>query len=421
MYTTFKISSFVLIFIVLTSWALAQNGAGSGYSRFGVGDIRYLPGERSGAMGGSAIALLGTSSLSTVSSAAWTQLNRMRFSVSAGYEGYALKDATSSTFLSTARFGGVTFGVPVSTDNGIVIGAGLVPYSTVNFDLISSYSEAGYTYTLKQIGEGGLTAAQLGVSAKRGNDWHFGFMFHYLFGTLKHNTEQTFTSASLTNTHVTRSTRLSGTGVSLGVIFSGVGEILNLSETDQLSIGTVFTTGSRLSTKQEVLYEYLSGSTVIGHDTTNVKEGTSLVPLKFGVGLSYTTKERYVLAADLLYQNWNQATLLDSHPAELRDSYRLSIGGEILPHKKISASYWERTAYRLGFFYNASNLRIGNTGINEFGITGGFGLPMFGDTRFNIGVEYSIRGTLNLEKDNVLRVMFTLNTSELWFYRPPEE
>ena len=412
----------VFVMAVLMPGAdLLAGGLGSGYSRFGVGEIRYGFGERSFAMGGSGLAAPGTSSINTLNPATWTSLNRMRFSVGLSYDGYTLEDGRSSTFLSSARFNGFVFGIPLSTEHGLTVSMGLVPYSVVNFDVVSNRTEGGYDYSLHEVGNGGLTSAYLGISAIAGNDWHLGIKYSYLFGSLEHITNQTFASSSLTNTRITRTNELSGSTVTLGLVYSGLGTILNISGANNLSAGVVFSTGTRLTTTSENLYEYSAGGSVIGRDTIPVAEGRSQLPLMFGGGLSYVHGDHYLVAADLLYQNWNRFTLLDVHPTELRDSYRISVGGEFLPRKEVSAGYWDRTAYRFGIFYDATNLRIGTTGINEYGVTTGVGMPVFGETRFNIGVQYSIRGTTAIERDKIIRVTLTLNSGELWFVRPPEE
>ena len=400
---------------------LFAGGLGSGYSRFGVGEIRYAFGERSFAMGGSGLAVPGTSSMNTLNPATWTMLDRMRFSVGLSYDGYTLEDAKSSTFLSSARFNGFAFGVPVSKEHGVVVTLGLAPYSVVNFDILSHRTEGGYDYTLHEEGNGGLTSAHFGVSGMVGTDWHLGVKYSYLFGNLYRVTNQEFASTALTNTQITRTNELSGSTLTLGIVYTGLGNVFGLPQTNSLSAGAMFVTGSHLTTSAENLYQYTSGGSAVGADTIHGGDGRSLLPLTFGAGLSYVRGDRYLIAADLLYQNWNRFTLMDVHPAELRDSYRLSVGAEILARKESNAEFWDRVAYRFGVFYDATNIRVGTTGINEYGVSTGVGVPAFGETRFNVGVQYSIRGTTTFERDKIIRVTLTLNSGELWFVRPPQE
>lgn len=404
---------------------LISGTGGSAYSRFGFGEIRFLPSDRSVGMGGATIALLGTNSVSSINPAAWTQLSRTRFALGVMYEGFSSKDASASSFLSGANFNGVVLAVPISPANGVVLSAGMTPYSSVNYTVVATVADPVImdTYTLTQTGEGGLSNAHFGLSLALGKDWHFGTKLNYLFGTIKHRTNQTFSSSQSTSVELTRETTLNGVGGTVGLIYAGAGKFLHFDESQNLSLGVVFSTGARLTTRQENLYRYSAGASTIGRDTINVGEGNSFVPLAIGFGISFMSRERFVLAGDLYYQNWNQGTIFDAHPSELRDSYRIGVGVEFLPRKEVSADFLQKVAYRLGVFYHASDLRIVGTGINEVGITGGVGLPMFGDTRFSIGIEYSIRGTTasNLQKDNIIRVSLTLNAGELWFVRPAEE
>jgi hypothetical protein len=417
---TIRFSYIVLVLIVSTR---VLCGSGSAYSLFGVGEMRYFPSERSAGMGGSHIALLGTGAINAFNPAAWTSIKRVRFSISTTYDGYTISDASNSTFLSKATFNGVSAAIPISMDRGIVTSFGLTPYSVVNYDVVTSETgPSSTTYTLKQVGEGGLTTAYVGLSSAFAQQWHIGAKFNYLFGTLHHNTSQEFQSSNgFTNAHLDRAIRLNGITFTVGAIYSGVGNLFNVSESHAITIGAMFTTGSKLTTTQENFYEYTFSGSTIGRDTVTVSDGASTLPFAFGVGMSYASKEQFIVAADLYYQNWDRFDILGVHPAELRNSYRASLGAEILPRRDAAATYWERASYQFGFFYDATNLRIKGKDINEFGLTGGIGLPMFGETRLTLSAAYSLRGTLDIEKDNIIRVTLTLNTGELWFVRPAEE
>lgn len=395
--------------------------AGSGYSRFGVGEIRHFPHERSAGMGGAHIGVLGTYTIDAINPAAWTPINRMRFAIGTSYDGYAIEDGSSATFLSAATFNGFTFAVPLSTENGFVLGLGLTPYSAVNYNVNTTVDVPPFPYTLKQEGQGGLSNASLGLSYLLGHHWHVGVKMNYLFGTLHHKTAQLFQSSQLTNVSLDRATQLKGATFTFGTIFSGLKNLFSLSESDAMTVGAIFTTGAGLTTSQENFYEYTSGGGITGRDTVLVAEGSSSLPFMFGLGLSYTSNERFTLATDFSYQKWSTFDFVGNPSPGLRNSYRLSAGGEFLPRRDVTATYWERTSYQFGAFYTATEVNVNGKGIDEYGVTGGMGLPLFGETRLSIAIQYSIRGTIDVEKDNILRVAFTLNAGELWFFRPPEE
>lgn len=407
------------LLVLLTSTAFG--GGGSVYSLFGIGEMRYFANERSAGMGGTYIGLLETNTINTLNPAAWTTIARTRFSIGVTYDGYALSDATTSTFLSNATFNGFAMAVPISPDNGIVASLGLAPYSVVNYNIVAPVADPAFPYTLKHNGKGGLSTMYVGVSSRLAEHWHFGAKFNYLFGTLHHKTAQEFQSSQLTNASVDRATELRGIAFTVGAIYSGIGDLFNLAENRTITAGIVFASGAELSTTLEYFYHYTSGITTVARDTVLVQEGNTQLPISVGLGLGYTVKDQFIVGGDITYQNWDRFTILGIHPSELRNSYRIGLGAEILPRRDASATYWERVSYQFGLFYHAMNLRVKGHDINEGGVTAGIAFPLFADTRLTLSASYSIRGAIAIEKDNIVRVTLTLNMGELWFIRPPEE
>ncbi|MBI1806712.1 MAG: hypothetical protein HYR76_06630 [Ignavibacteria bacterium] len=421
--STFSHMVFIALTVtmIFTLSASAGNG-GSAYSRYGLGDIRFFNNDHSMGMGGASIAVLSTSAIDRMNPAGWSQINRTRFSVSVLYEGFSTSDNSRSAFLSGMAFNGFMVAVPIATDHGIVFGAGITPFSRINYNVITQKSQAGFLYDEEYIGDGGLSVGHVGLSATLAGDIHLGTKMNYYFGTLNYITRQTFPGGQYTNAEVIRSTKLSGVGVTVGAIYSGLRKVFNMPTGHSLNLGLVVSTASNLSADEERFFSYTTSTTLTTRDTSMSPDGTIHLPFSWGGGLSYLT-DRYQLAADLYYQNWYQYSANGVNAAELRDSYRFGVGGEILPKRDQSAPFTQRIAYRLGFFYNSTYYRLRGEPINEIGLTTGFGLPIISETRLTIGAEYSFRGTTNqqLQKDKILRISFTLSGGELWFVRPAEE
>ena len=59
----FLLTTFIVISILRPAFAVADDSGGSGYSRFGIGDIRYFSTDRAMGMGGAGIAVLSTNSM----------------------------------------------------------------------------------------------------------------------------------------------------------------------------------------------------------------------------------------------------------------------------------------------------------------------------------------------------------------------
>ncbi len=413
----------ILIVLLSTSFTIsfADNIGGSSYSRYGLGDVRYFSTARSAGMGGAGIAVLSNQSIDRVNPAAWSRINRTRFSVNAMYEGFSSSDDNGSLRLGKTHFNGLSLAIPVEKDHGIVFSAGVAPYSKVNYHIVTPSTQGSLSYTLKYLGDGGLSLAHIGISGSIGNNFHLGTKLNYYFGSINHTVTQTFTTTDFTTAEVTRATRFSGIGMTVGGVYSGLKNMFNLDEGSSFNLAVVFSTTSNPTLTEERFSTFNSG-TVIARDTITFPDGKVRIPFSVTAGLAYQS-EKITVAADVAFQKWGDFTINGSALSDVRDSYRFGTGIELLPKKEPSAPFTQRIAYRVGFSYNASYYQIKGTSINEFGLTGGFGIPLFADTRLGIAAEYSFRGTtdLQLQKDRILRISLTLDIGELWFIHPPEE
>jgi len=410
-----------MLFIIIVSSVVFAASGGSGYSRYGIGDLRYFNSGRSAGMGGAGLALLPSNTIGQLNPAAWTNIFRTQFSVGMLYEGFSTADSATSAFLSGMNFNGAAFAFPVVSSSGITLAVGLTPYSTINYHIVSPQSNAGLLYDVEYIGEGGISLGFLGSSVKIGNSLHLGAKLNYYFGTMRHTVSQQFADNSLfTDVENLRTLSAKGIGITIGGVYTGFRNVFHLEESSFFNLGVVFSTPASMSATEEHLLTYTTSSAT-SRDTIYLPESSFTLPLSLGVGIAYGT-ERYALAADVSYQPWRDVTGTGVMLPPRRNSVRLSFGGELLP-KREPTTFVERVAYRAGFFYHASYYRIRSQAINEIGFTAGCGLPVISDTRLNIGIEYSFRGTTvsQLQKDKILRISFTLNGGEQWFYRPPEE
>jgi hypothetical protein len=422
--TTAQRISYASILLVLIlaafSGALADNNGGSSYSRYGLGDIRYFPSGISDGMGGASLAVLPTDDINLMNPAAWGRITRARFTIGALYEGFSTSDAAQSNYLSGMSFNGLGLAFPVAPQSGIVLSFGMTPYSRINYNVKSTDTTGDLSYTLQYVGNGGVSSAYIGLSASPMSSLYVGVKFDYYFGNLNYITRQLF-DGNYTSADFTRTLQVHGAGVTVGAAWNGLRQILNLPANEALTVGAVFSSGASLSTTTQRTYLF-STSSYTTHDTLLSPGGTTKIPFSAGGGLSFAT-ERYILAADIMFQNWSSFLLDDASSTEIRNSTRISAGGELVPQRDPGAPAFQKWRYRLGVFYNSSYYNLRNEPVNESGVTGGIGIPVIGDTKLNIGLGISRRGTTSnmLEKDTIYRLSFTLSGGEMWFVRPPEE
>jgi hypothetical protein len=401
--------------IFMTSVAFPEDG-GSNYSIFGIGDLRYAANVRNAGMGYTGIGLPAANYINRLSPATWARIQQTRLEASFLYEGFNSTDGKRSNYIANSDFNGALLAVPISPAHGIVVVSGFTPYSNVNYNIFTTGSEEGIDYTINHLGTGGLGTGQIGLSYAPLTDLSFGASFNYLFGSLDNSRTFTPTSTSFAGGKTVETTKINGITVSLGGVFTGFGSI---SESLRpFSIGFVITSRGNLNTKRQLAYEFQSEL-----DSSEEFKGKLVVPIAYGFGVGYQPSERFLFAADYYAQPWKDAEFNGVNPSEIRNSYRFGLGAERLPVREFNASWLSRFAYRLGLYFVSTYYRINGEPINEWGLTGGFAMPLSGSTRLNLAVEYGRRGTTshNLIKDNIFRISTSINIGELWFVRFEEE
>ncbi len=410
------------LLVVISFGSFSQMGSagngGSAYSRFGIGDIRFFAGGRSSGMGGTTLALMGSTSINRLNPAGQTRISSTHFSGTFFYEGFKTSDGNQSSYLSTGNFGGAILSFPISPADGLTFSAGFNPYSTVNYKIQLDQPFGGQASKQDYFGEGSLSTALVGLSLAPADSLHLGVRLNYIFGQIRSGATVSFSSSDFSATSYRRTTDASGFGVTLGLIYNGLGKVFGSDRAGDFSVGAIFSTGTSLDATQENI-----NSSLIGNDTLTSREGKIRIPVSGGLGIAWLMKEKFLLGADILYQNWSDFQSFDVHPPQIRNSARVSLGLEIQPSRGTGLSYWQRVAYRFGVYYLSSYYEIGSTAINEVALTTGLGLPISFDTSVDFALEYGRRGTTDnqLLRDNILRFSITLNAGERWFVRSEEE
>jgi hypothetical protein len=376
-------------------------------------------------MGYTGIGLSSPGYINALAPGTWSQVNRTRFEGSMQYEGFGSTDGQRSRYLARMDFYGGVVAVPFSRDDGFALVAGFVPYSTLNYDAYdrSTYLTAADTmeYTIHNVGTGGISQGLLGFSYAPFPSLALGFSLNYLFGTLDAEATQAALSTAYSGGTLTQRSTINGLTVTLGGTFTGLGELTTALR--PLTIGFVFTTRGAMKSRLQSIYRFTAESVTSERDTSDEINTTTSIPISYGIGLAYQASERTTIAADYFAQPWSSAEIHGSTPLSLRNSYRFGIGVERGPAKEMFVGLTERMSYRFGTYYHATYAAPNGHPVNEWGVTAGVGLPVSGDTRVNLALEYARRGSTDngLIRDNVLRLTASLNIGTLWFVRYEED
>jgi hypothetical protein len=404
--------------LLLPRYSIFAGNGGSNYSRFGIGDIQFFGSERSAGMGGAAIALLSPWSLNRLNPAGQTQLLWTRFTGTFSYEGFRTTDGSQSVYLSSGNFGGALLAIPLSVDHGFTFAAGFNPYSNVNYDVRAQGAVGSGDYTAEYTGGGGLSTALVGFTLVPVDSVSLGIRLNYLFGQLRSSANVSSSAADFSSTTYERTVNADGFSFTAGFIYSGLAQLTSLKDLRGLNVGGVFSTGTDLSATQQGINDVTTGQ-----DTLPEQDGKIHIPVSGGIGLSWLLAEKYLLAADYIFQRWTDFTYFGAAQPQIKNSARVSFGLEIQPPQETGGSPGSKPTYRFGAYYLSSYYRVRSEPVNEWGLTTGLGMLISGDTRLDLALQYGRRGTTSqqLVTDDIFRFSVTLNVGEKWFVNTGEQ
>ena len=379
----------------------------SPYTLFGAGQIQdYGFGTNKG-MGGTGIAFKSERYLNNLNPASYAGIDSLNFIFEFGLFGNIARYETQNS-LQKKTNGNIRYlaaGLRIYRWWGI--SAGIVPYSTVGYKIISNETIEGINTLIDKTysGNGGINQVYLGNSFLVGRNLSLGINTSYLFGKItqseKVSTNNYFNSYVLNNYYYIGNFHLD-----YGLQYS-----FTLNTIDY-SLGVIFGNGKRLNTRNEIVLE-------VGYDTTYLeKEGTKFyIPARFGVGLGIVKAQKFKAGIDYEVNKWSSYEF-SNHLLITRNSERFSAGAEYCPMTGYKGNGLKNWQYRAGFSYSESYLIINHTPVNSTSITLGLGIPLRNELScVNLSFEAGEYGTLanSLIRERFLTIHLNFTLRDRWF------
>ena len=416
-----KIKKIILVLILTailgsgTGYSQEILTSGSPYSVFGIGDQNYFTSVRTFSMGIQGISLFGNY-VNTLNPATLTQMRSTLITVTGNYGFLKSSNNISENQNSGGNFLGFNIGIPFDQTNGWVMALGFNSESLMNYRVKVEGNTGYQQFNQFYAGKGGLSRINAGMSYNILRMISIGLEYDYSFGELKQQNFINFNNSSYTNTNVKSEIDFRKSFLKGGIIFE-VGKIFRSFTLKDLDLGFVFQSGINLSSTQDGIF-----GNALGADTVLLNSGTLNVPDQFGLGLTNIFNNKYLVSADVLYQDWSKYTEFGQTVPQLKKSYRAGLGIEILPTPN-KPGFFQKMTYRLGGFYENGKIQLSGQDINAYGFRAGVNIPLSNFNSIDLGVNYSIRGTNenNLIQDQFLNFTMGVNFGELWFIRPKEE
>ena len=409
-------SLLLLLFIVVSSVASAQNNTNSPYTRYGYGQLADPGSANSRAMGGVVYALRDKNHVNFANPAAYTAVDSLTFIFDGGIslQNTNFSNGTLKQNAKNSSFDYVTMKFRATKWAGISLG--MIPYSNVGYKIARTTEsttdnpENVLTYT----GEGGLHQFYLGAGFRIFKNLSIGANISYLWGDINRVMTENFTSdTKFYNYAITNNVAVRSYKLDIGAQYTQ-----EFAKKHAITLGAVFTPGHNLNNTSTVY-------TQLGNDTdgytSSSRDTTTLcsVPTSIGVGLSYVYDNRLTIAVDGLLQNWHEVLFMDDEDVFCKRA-KMAFGAEYLPNP-FGRAYLGHVKYRLGAYFSKPYYKIdGIRAANEFGLSAGLGLPI-PRTRsiISLGVQYvQVTGqSKSFLDEKTVRFCVGVTFNERWFFK----
>lgn len=415
---------FYIFVLFISIKAVGQRTNSSPYSFFGIGQQYSSQTVEQASMGGMGISFSDRYHLNLMNPAGNSHLRFATYTFGVTANDLTIKDFSGSQSSTSTSLSYVNIGFPIGKKAGVSFG--LQPNTSVGYSLLNEIkgTDGEILELTRFYGVGGTSRiyGAFGILLTKGLS--VGVEAEYVFGKTENSVLSQRANVSLGTNH-TEETILRGSGLKIGMQYQK-----EVSNKLLLNFGATMKFENKLNTSGSAhLYSSLSG---IPRDTISsvTIRGKIISPIKTGLGVGLGKTEKWYAGLEYEFQDALsiQGSLLsESTSYAYGNSNRFSLGGFYLPKSNSISNYWNRVTYRAGLRFEKTGLLVSKTatvgdftGINDFGISFGLGLPMGKKlSNLNLGIEYGKKGTTanSLVQENYFNFRLSLSLNDSWFIK----
>ena len=398
---------FLLLALTVSVGVMAQNMTSSPFSRYAYGDMNENVPAAYRAMGGVGFGMRSNKAINPSQPASYTGIDSLTFmfdvAASASWSHYS--DAAGKKNKANGNLEYVTMQFPLYK-RWIAMSVGLLPYSSVGYDITLRDSTAGggYHYTKTYNGNGNISQVYGGLSFNIYNWFALGANIYYMWGDLNHLRSVTFDESGLNSTIQDEILSVSNIRFRYGAqLFHTFGD-------HAFNIGAIFENKMKLNSQLIVIETQTE-------DSIPVYEGGWQLPMVWGVGASYTWANRLTVGFDFERQYMAEAAYAGLTGADygLRNTNRIAAGVEYR-HNPQGRKYVEHMIWRAGV--KVQDEYLTSIGAKKISASIGIGFPLWTiGTVINTTIEYTHRGSPAGLQDNGLRFTIGASVAENWFFK----
>lgn len=418
----------IAIVYMSTIGMYAQDGTVSPYSFFGIGDLKNASTVENQMMGG--IGMYADSiHLNLRNPAAYGKLGLevmdkeglVTYTAGVSNKQYRLKSFTEEEKSSITSLDYLALGF--SLGKGLGMGFGIMPYSSVGYNLVNEQTNASGSLTNVYTGQGGLNRVFYSVGYEVIKDVSIGATVNFNYGTLENQRLQQIDGVQF-GTFDRRSSRVNGFDFNYALNYSPI-----IKDRYRLhSSIRVNTQGNLVSTNDRQIgsFSVATGGNIeeidVNLDAQNLKNTELKIPTTTTLGLGYGEDYKWFVGAEYSFQAMSsfENVFLGADSVRYNDASSIALGAFFTPDHDSFTSYLKRVTYRAGLRLDKTGMIVNDVDINNFGITFGLGLPLGRSfSNLNLGFEFGRRGTTraNLIEESYFKFNVGLSLNDRWFQK----
>ncbi|MGB5436383.1 MAG: hypothetical protein WBM98_10880 [Maribacter sp.] len=422
------IKKIVIAIVCIASTGLyAQNGSVSPYSYFGVGEIQSKGTMENQMMGGIGmfadsihINLKNPAAYSKMGMQYGEDFGNTTYTAGLSHKRLTFENNVESQSNNVTNLEYISVGMALK--KGFGIGFGIMPYSSVGYNMISeNVNSNDETITNQFYGEGGLNKVYFSAGYEFIKNVSLGLTAGFNFGTLENNRVQIVENVQF-GTLDKRSSKVNGMDFNYALDYTPT-----FKDKYQLFASVRVNTQANLVSKNNKEIGSFSISTGqnievvnVNLDALNLRNTELKIPTTTTLGIGYGEKMKWFLGAEYSFQGMSSFSndFIEAENLEYKDASSFALGGFYIPDYSAFSGYYKRITYRAGLRLDKSGMLLNNREINNFGITFGFGLPMRGSfSNLNLGFEVGRKGTKydDFIEENYFKVNVGLSFNDIWF------
>ena len=415
------IVSISLLFSLVT---FAQQGTSSPYSFYGIGEVRFKGTAENRSMGGLSV-MPDSIHLNIMNPAMYSSLKLTTYALGGNVSDNKLSSDSQTEKAKRTTLDYLAVGLPLKK---IGVGFGLIPYSSVGYNVGSSVTDGtGFRTDNYFSGDGGINKVFLGLGFKISKKLSFGADAQYNFGKI--NTKTISMQYMPDGTQIQYGTREVNSSQVRGVNFN-MGLSYQSKWNKKLSLFSSLTYSPQANlylsnARNLALIQAFSGTieSVVGDVTDIPIDNTVLkLPSKFTFGIGIGEVRKWIIGTEITHQGTSSFgnRFNDVTTVRYENATRFVLGGYYIPNYKSYNNFFNKVVYRGGFRYENTGLIINEQSIKDAALTLGLGLPLRGTfSNVNLGFELGNRGTqaAGLVKENYMNFSIGLSLNDQWFIK----